>query len=119
MKQKEVTLEQVKTAAELLKREHTERLRLEKVANEASLKERATKVAFREVELGVCEPYKTHEEFQTKVASLMNEDLGIVEKALERGYGSYNGPGELDEATKSGKDIDPLSDWILNGKLQT
>lgn len=112
---KEVTLEQIKTAAELLKKEHTERLRLEKVAEDASLRERAAKVAFREVELGVCEPYRTHEEFQTKVASLMNEDLSVVEKALERGYGSYAGPGELDN-TPAEKQLDPLSSWVLHGK---
>lgn len=108
-----VTVEQVKLAGELLKREHQARLTLEKEANDLKLEKRAMKIAFREVELGISEPYKSHDEFITKVASLMKDDLTVVEKALELGYGPARKNGELDETT--GKELDPLSRWIRFG----
>jgi len=113
---KAVTLEQVKQAGIMLKKEHEERLRLEKEAGDLKLEKRATQIAFREVELGISEPFKNFTAFQTKVASLMSEDLDVVEKALQRGYGSPNRIGTLDDETKS-KAKDPLSRWILDGEL--
>ena len=102
---KTVTLEQIKTAGLLLKREHEERLRLEKEANDLKLEKKAMKVAFREVELGITEPFRSLEAFHTKVATLMKEDLDVVEKALDRGYGSANNVGSLVEDHRPSHDL--------------
>jgi methylphosphotriester-DNA--protein-cysteine methyltransferase len=112
---KTVSTEQVKLAGELLKREHELRKSLEKEAADLKLEKRAMKVAFREIELGLAEPFKSHDEFQTKVASLMKEDLEVVEKALERGYGSARRDGELAEET--GKGLNPFERWVRHGEL--
>ena len=113
---KTVTLEQVKQAGLLLKREHEERLRLEKEAGDLKLEKRAMQIAFREVELGIAEPFRDFKEFQTKVASLVRENLDVVEKALERGYGSTNRIGTLYDDAKS-KGRDPLTRWVLDGEI--
>lgn len=113
---KTVSMEQVKLAASLLAREHSTRLRLEKEAQVTQLEKRAMKVAFREIELGISEPYKTHEEFMQKVSSLMQEDLDVVEKALERGYGPARRDGEL--ADETGKGLDVFSRWVKHGELE-
>lgn len=112
---KTVSAEQVKLAGTLLKREHELRLSLEKRANDLELEKRAMKIAFREVELGLSEPYKTHEEFLNKVASLVKEDLDVVEKALERGYGPARREGEL--AEDNGKELNPFERWVKHGEL--
>jgi methylphosphotriester-DNA--protein-cysteine methyltransferase len=112
---KTISLEQVKQAGLLLKREHEERLRLEKVAQDNELEKKAMRIAFREVELGITEPYKTHEEFLQKVANLKEEDLDVVEKALERGYGSARRFGELAEGPVN-KGSNVLERWVLNGE---
>lgn len=111
---KTVSAEQVKLAGTLLKREHELRLSLEKEAQDLKLEKRAMKVAFREIELGLAEPYKSHEEFMSKVASLVKEDLDVVEKALERGYGPARRSGEL--AEESGKGMNPFERWVLHGE---
>ena len=112
---KVVTQEMIKEAAAMLRQEHAERLRLEKVAGELELEKRAQKIAFREVELGVTEPFKSHEEFQEKVASLLNDgDLDVVEKALDRGYAGVRKGGELD-AGAGGPKLNELEDWVRNG----
>lgn len=111
---KTVSVEQVKLAGELLLREHTARLGLEKKAQEFELEKRAAKIAFREVELGLADPFKSHDEFLNKVASLMTDDLDVIEKALERGYGSTRKDVELSD--KPGKSLDPLSSWVLHGE---
>lgn len=116
MGEKQVSLEQVKLAGTLLKREHEARLTLEKEAQDLRLEKRAMKIAFREIELGLSEPYKSHEEFMNKVASLMKEDLDVVEKALERGYGPARRDGELAEET--GKGLNPLERWVKHGELE-
>jgi hypothetical protein len=113
---KAVSVEQVKLAGALLKREHELRLTLEKEAQDLKLEKRAMKVAFREIELGLSEPYKSHEEFLTKVASLMREDLDVVEKALERGYGPARRDGEL--ADEVGKSMNPFERWVKHGELE-
>jgi len=112
---KTITVEQVKLAGELLRREHVARLTIEKEANDLKLEKRAMKVAFREVELGISEPYKTHDEFLNKIANLVKEDLDVVEKALELGYGSARKNGELAES--AGKEMDPLSRWVRHGEV--
>lgn len=114
---KQIRAEHIKQAGELLRREHTERVRLEKVASSLELEKRAQKLAFREVELGVCEPFRTFDEFAEKVASLAKEDLDVVEKALERGYGSSRRTGdELVGETKY-KVSNPLEHFVLTGEL--
>ena len=111
---KTVSLEQVKLAGELLAREHQARVLFEKKAQDLETTARATKIAFREVELGISEPYRSHDELMLKVASLVKEDLDVIEKALERGYGPSRKDGELAEET--GKGLDPLSRWVLHGE---
>lgn len=112
---KTISVEQAKIAGELLMREHSARLALEKEAGDHKLEKRAAKIAFREVELGIAEPYKSHDDFMNKVASLMKEDLDVVEKALERGYGPSRRDGELADST--GKELDPFTRWVKHGEL--
>jgi hypothetical protein len=111
-----VSVEKVKLAGQLLKREHEERLRLEKEAQDLKLEKRAMKVAFREVELGISEPYRSHEALMSKIASLVKEDLDVIEKALERGYGPARRDGEL--ADETGKGLDAFSRWVRHGELE-
>ena len=119
MSSKQISPEHIKQAAALLRREHDERLRLEKVASENETVQRAQKLAFREVELGICEPFKTHDEFLQKVASLATEDLDVVEKALERGYGnSRRLSGEL-VGEVGVKNDNPFKHYVLTGELVT
>jgi len=110
-----VSPEAVKQAGVLLKQEHSRRIELEKEAAQTSLEKRAQKIAFREVELGISEPYRTHDEFQQKVASLMGEDLDVVEKALDRGYSSSTKVGTL--AGDTVKTKNPLEHFVLTGEL--
>lgn len=118
---KTVSLEQVKLAGVLLKQEHEARLLLEKEAHVAAQEKKAMKIAFREIELGVSEPFKTFEEFHEKVASLMQEDLDVVEKALERGYrGASARTGVLaDDSANGGSGLgnNPFGRWVLTGEL--
>ena len=111
-----VSLEQVKLAGTLLKKENTLRLQLEKEASDLKLEKRAMKIAFREVELGHTEPYRSFDELQQKIAALLNEDLDIVEKALERGYGNVGKYGILEDNAKSGRGKSELERWVLFGE---
>lgn len=119
MEKKTVTPEIIKQAGELLKREHEERVRLEKQASESVLEKRAQKLAFREIELGISEPFKTHEEFTQKVASLMQENLDIVETALERGYGNSRRTGELSDGETNKKGRNPFEQFVWTGELDS
>lgn len=49
----------------------------------AQLREDATKVAFSMVEKGKIPPFESYEAFQTKVASLLDKDLRVLEQALD------------------------------------
>lgn len=115
---KTVTLEQVKQAGVLLKRVNEEKLRLEKEAAASGLEKRAMKIAFREVELGISEPFRSYEELMTKVASLVQDDLDVIEKALERGYGNSNNIGTLVDDGKPSKGRNEFERWILNAELE-
>ena len=110
-----VSGEMVKKAGEMLKAEHARRLELEKEASVLVLEKRAAKVAFREVELGISEPFKNFEEFQQKVASLMQDDLDVVEKALDRGYSGSRRLGDLENST--GKGLNPFDHFVRTGEL--
>lgn len=112
---KAVTLEQVKQAGVVLKRVNEEKLRLEKVASDLQLEKRAMQIAFKEVELGIAEPFRSYGDLLTKVAGLMKEDLDIVEKALERGYGSLNSVGTLADESKQSRNV--LERWVLEGEI--
>ncbi len=114
---KEIRPEHIKQAAELLKKEHSERLRLEKLAEQTSLEKRAQRIAFREVELGVCEPFRSFDEFSEKVAALAKEDLDVVEKALERGYTSGSRLGGELVGDGRQKPNNPLEHFVLTGEL--
>ena len=114
---KPVTLEQVKQAGMVLKKVNEERLRLEKVAGDLQMEKRAMQIAFREVELGLSEPFSSFEELQVKVASLMKEDLDVVEKALQRGYGKLGNVGTLAEETHAKSDLNVFERWVLEGQL--
>lgn len=114
---KTISPEQIKKAGALLKREHIERLRLEKLASTHVREKKAQELAFREVELGLCEPYKSNDEFQQKVASLLDDDLEIVEKALDRGYHKAEKQGELTNDEDAGMK-DPLTRYVLTGEME-
>lgn len=118
MEKKVISPEQIKLAGEMLKKEHTERLRLEKVAGDFEKKAKAEKLAFREVELGITEPFKNFDDFQKKIASLLEDDLEVLEKALDRGYGAARRGGELagDAGTKS---MNPFEHFVRTGELVT
>lgn len=112
---KTITLEQVKQAGAILKRVNEEKLRLEKEASAYGLEKRAMQVAFKEVELGISEPFRSYKELLEKVAGLMKEDLDVIEKALERGYGSLGSVGTLADETKNGKN--QFERWVLDGEI--
>ena len=114
---KTVTLEQVKQAGVVLKRVNEEKLRLQKEAAVYGLEKRAMKIAYREVELGISQPFGSYDDLMKKVASLMKEDLDVVEKALERGYGSAGAIGTLDDGANEVSDRDVFKTWVLEGKL--
>ena len=118
MEKKVITPEHIKQAGELIKKQGSELVRLEKVAAEFEKKARAEKIAFREVELGVTEPFKNIEEYHKKIASLMGDDLDVLEKALERGYGTSRRLGELVEGTGS-KVTNPFEHYVRTGELVT
>jgi len=114
---KTISLEMVKQAGVLLKKEHELRLEFEKKAQDLELEKRAMKLAFKEVELGYSNPFQNYEAFHKKIASLMNDDLDVLEKALDRGYsGSFNS-GELDSPQKEigGKEV--FFNWVMNGEF--
>ena len=117
MSTKTVTPEMIKKAGVMLKQEHDARLHFEKLAGSYELEKRAQKIAFREIELGMSEPFKSHEEFLSKVAGLMEEDLAVVEKALERGYVRAQHGGELIGNSNSAK-ANALEHYVTTGELQ-
>lgn len=119
MSNQPVSLEMVKKAGQLLKQEHEARLGLEKKAQATELEKRAMKVAFREVELGLAQPFTTYEAFMEKVASLANENLDVIEKAIELGYvpGGAN-VGTLAEEHRKTAGANALHNWVMNGELE-
>ena len=120
----EVSIEKVKLAGKLLKEEREKVLELEKQASNYSTVERATKLAFKEVELGLAPAFQSYEEFQTKVASLAEENLDILEMALNRGYGTVSFSGVelagdddgLNKEARTGQEL--FSNFLNYGKLK-
>jgi hypothetical protein len=112
----QVTPEMIKKAGEMLQKVSGENQELLTKAAEATLEKRAQKIAFREVELGLGEPFKSFQDFQEKVAGLMKEDLDVVEKALDRGYSASRKTGDLTtESTVKGKNV--FDQFVLTGEL--
>jgi hypothetical protein len=108
----------VKQAGVLLKKEHDLRLETESKVNDLEFEKRAMKLAFREVELGFTQPFAKYEDLIEKVASFQGEDLDVLEKALERGYGSGRAHGELAEGQKPSSGSNALYKWVMNGELE-
>lgn len=73
-------LEKTAAALKKVKQISEDKINLEKTA---AHKERAEKIAFTLVERGAIPTFKSYSEFQEKVASLLEENLDVVEKALE------------------------------------
>jgi hypothetical protein len=114
---KQVSPETVKLAGQLLKQEHerAEKLAsdLKEVAVARDREKRASRIAFREVELGASEPFRSNEEYEKKVASLLADpELEVIEKALERGYTGLRKVGELVGSTARAPGAGTLEDYI-------
>jgi hypothetical protein len=114
---KVISPEHIKQAGELIGRQQVELGRLEKVAADFEKRARAEKLAFREVELGISEPFKNLDEYHKKIASLVGDDLDVLEKALERGYGTSRRLGELEGP--GGKVENPFEHFVRTGQLVT
>lgn len=117
MSAQKITPEQIKTAGELIRKLDQERQELKKEATAHELEKRAAKIAFREVELGIAQPFESMQAFQEKVASILAEgDLDVVEKALERGYTGSRKTSELaGSSPANGKN--PFERFVLTGEL--
>lgn len=110
----QITVEMIKEAGQRLEKEHTARKTLEK---QAAFRSKAEQLAFRQVESGYCAPFRSFEEFEEKVASLLKEDLEVVEKAMDLGIGNQLGVGNL--ATDRGGKTDSeqnLVNFIMTGE---
>lgn len=74
-------------------------------------REEATKLAFELVEKGKCEPYGTYQDFETKIASLLEKDLEVVREAMEMdGELADFGKIASEENTSSVKGFDGATD---------
>lgn len=99
-----VSLEKVKLAGELLKKEHEKRLELEKQASQLEKVaadfgdfQRAAKIVFLEIEKGLAEPITSYDDFMSKIASVKEQDMTVIEKAMDLGYNSGFSGGNLVE----------------------
>ena len=75
-------------------------LHLHKQNKEHEKRAQATKLLYKQAELGFIELPRSFDEFQVKLASLMKEDLAVVEKAMEY-TGGVMKLGELDSTDTS------------------
>jgi hypothetical protein len=72
-----------KVAAEKMLQLHSE--------NKKHIKQaRALKLLYKQAEFGLCEVPSSYNELQEKVASLCNQDLNILEKAIDLAGGNYS-----------------------------
>ena len=71
-----ITEADLKKTASMLSHLHSRNKQLEKKAH-------ATKLLYKQAELGQIIFPKTHEEFEVKVAELMHKDLNVVEEAIK------------------------------------
>ena len=101
----------LKRAGVMLEKEHGIRTELEKQA-------RAGKLAFRKVELGLRDPFVSHEDFIKEASSILKEDnLDLIEKAIE--YGTLGGhtTGDLEKKANYSSDLNPITHLITTGEL--
>lgn len=76
----------------------------------------ALRLLYKQSELGYGDVPRTYRELDEKIASLMNEDLNVVEKALEMTGGNLK-LGELASSDHSGRSNpeDQFQASIMNG----
>lgn len=76
----------------------------------------ALRLIYKQAELGYGDVPRTHSELQEKVAALLNQNLEIVEKALELTGGNLKlgELGSLDRTLGSGSAEDNFTASILN-----
>lgn len=79
----------------LFKKAAQHMLKLGRQVQEHEKRAKAVELIYKQAELGCGEIPRTHSELQEKIASMINQDLRVVEKALELTGGNLN-LGELD-----------------------
>ena len=101
----------LKKAGVMLEKEHILRTGLEKQA-------RAGKLAFRKVELGLRDPFVSHEDFVKEANSILAEDnLDLIEKAIEFGTLGGHRTGDLEKKASSSSDSNPITHLLETGEL--
>jgi hypothetical protein len=108
------TEQMLKTAGEMLKQEHLEKVALEKVA-------RAQKLAFRKVEMGIVEPFTSYEAMTKEAEAILKDgDLDLTERAMDLGITGGHRSGELTKQASSGaQPTDVFNHFVLTGELLT
>jgi|WetSurSiteA1Bulk_404760.scaffolds.fasta_scaffold244517_1 hypothetical protein len=79
---------------QMLKQAAAKMLQLHKENKEHEKRAHALRLIYKQAELGCGEVPRTHKDLQEKIASLLNEDLTVYEKAIELS-GGYVKIGEL------------------------
>lgn len=74
----------------LLKKAAEKMLQLNRENKEHEKRAHATKLIYKQAELGYGELPQSYKELQEKVANLLNQDLSVVEKALEMTGGNLS-----------------------------
>jgi len=82
----------------LLKQAAEKMLQLHQENKEHIKRAHALKLIYKQAELGCGDVPQDYRELQEKIATLLNQDLDVVEKALELTGGNLN-LGELDSTT--------------------
>lgn len=101
---------------ELRKLAATKMLQLHAANKEHEKRAHALRLIYKQAELGYGDIPRTHGELQEKVASLLNQNLEIVEKALELTGGNLKlgELGSLDRSQGGGSAEDNFAASILN-----
>jgi len=105
-----VSKSELEKTASALKAVKAIKARGDELEKTASLRERAEKVAFKLVDRGSIPNFGNWESFNEKVASLMGEDLAVIEKALELNPASLS----LGSASTKSTPTNALEDFVLN-----
>lgn len=85
----------------LLKAAAQKMLQLHTANKEHEKRAHAIRLLYKQAELGLGEVPRSHKDLQEKVAGLLNQDLIVVEKALELAGGGMPRLGELGGADLS------------------
>lgn len=83
-----------KNRSELIKKAVSKMLSLSKEVKEHEKRAHATRLIYKQAEMGFGDLPRSHKELEEKIASLINQDLNVVEKALELTGGNID-LGEL------------------------